>query len=318
MKNLIELKLRVKGRFTMHAHKVDADGNIVSTRKLAEFDNLITNGGLDCLGGAGYPARACIVGTGNTPEAVTDNTMETPIAVTSTWSSNAAFTYDGSPNYAVHMKETLRFGTGVAAGNLTEVGMTRGISSSFTTTTPLFSRSLIKDGSGNPITVTVLSDEVLDVTYELIIYPPADVTGTLSMTIEGVATDFTYLIRPASVSSPNWQISPSSNVAFKASKDSFGYNTSGGVSTIGAAALTGYPSGGSNSAWGGVTPASYTNGNYYVDGTYSLTLTTGNFAIKSFVFWWWSLFFQMEITPAMTKTSSQTFDITMRLSWNRV
>ena len=58
-------------------------------------------------------------------------------------------------------------------------------------------RALILDGGGSPTTLTILSDETLDVTYTIRVYPPTtDVTG--SITLDGVS--YGYTIRPCNVS----------------------------------------------------------------------------------------------------------------------
>lgn len=67
-----------------------------------------------------------------------------------------------------------QYGTGVAAGNLTEVGVYPGDPGQ-SATPPfyaghLFSRALILDSNGNPTTITVLSDEILTVTWQLRFY----------------------------------------------------------------------------------------------------------------------------------------------------
>src|SRR5690606_12406658 len=63
-----------------------------------------------------------------------------------------------------------RFPAGTIHGqNLSEVAM------SDAATRPIFCRALLKDSLGNPLTIVLLEDEVLDIVYELRMYlPPVD------------------------------------------------------------------------------------------------------------------------------------------------
>ena len=57
--------------------------------------------------------------------------------------------------------------------------------------TTLFSRALILDNGGSPTTITILSNEYLDIVYEYRVYPPegADYTGTV--VIDSITYDVT-------------------------------------------------------------------------------------------------------------------------------
>ena len=58
-------------------------------------------------------------------------------------------------------------------------------------TTPIFSRSLIKDGNGNPTSITVLADEQLYVAYTVSLYP-----GEVDYQNATVG-DYNVIVRPA-------------------------------------------------------------------------------------------------------------------------
>lgn len=176
------IDLGLKGRFKLIAVKPDG-----RERVLADwFDNLILDAGLNRAGTGGIIDRLS-VGSGNTAPAVGQTTLVSHVATTSVLTVAPTDGYDSVGNAYVFRRVRYRFAAGTATGNLAEVGAGW--------PTGLFSRALIKDGNGDPTTVTVLADESLDVLYELRLYVPADVSGTVS--ISGV--DYSYLIRPSQI-----------------------------------------------------------------------------------------------------------------------
>ncbi len=143
-------------------------------RETGWFKNLITDGGLNRIG-SGAIGSLVYVGSGSAAPSFTDTALQSVVASTGMTSND--FGAQGSAPYFSWARVTYRFGTGVAAGNLSEVGI--GWSGG------LFSRSLIRDSNGDPTTLTILSDEVLDVVYELRLYPPL-VDQTFNVVISGV------------------------------------------------------------------------------------------------------------------------------------
>ena len=159
--------------------------NILTTRF---FDDALTVNGLTI--------RACVVGSGTGTPDESDTTLDSYVANTITRQSfSAVFNATVSPRYVARI-DTFRFGEGVAAGNITEVGM---VPSSFggalNGSAPLMSRALVKNGSGVPITMTILSDEFLDVIFKQTWYVPEDVTGSVTIAVRGTPTAFDYTIR---------------------------------------------------------------------------------------------------------------------------
>jgi hypothetical protein len=172
-------------------------GRDVVTGEIAPFNNVITNNGLDLTANERLDNNIlkCHVGTGATAEEETDSILEN--FLTGDGDKTAGVPgQEATPPYFSTYVQTNRFGSGVAEGILSEVGMAPA-----STNGNLYSRSLIKDGGGTPTTIQILSDEWLDVVYEHRIYPdyidaagdPQDGTGTC--TIDGVSYDFA--IRPA-------------------------------------------------------------------------------------------------------------------------
>lgn len=165
------------GKYQLEKLKVDADGNdLPGTRQvlLPWFANLITDIGMNLLGSAGSAQdnlAYCRIGVGNTNPAYTDQALVSQTGYTNTVGSGGASGLSADGTY-IYRRVSKRFAAGTISGvNLAEVGM-----SYAGTGNNLFSRSLLKDISGNPTTITLLPDEVLDVIYELRQYlPPQDI-----------------------------------------------------------------------------------------------------------------------------------------------
>ncbi len=291
------LNIEVSGHFKMEA--VRADG---SRRHLAEFDNLITNTGLNQLGSGSSGSSqitGCVVGTGTTAPANTDTNMANQVAHTTNLMTVTRNTVAGS-NYSFY-RVTYRFAAGTATGNLTEVGM-RGASSP---TGPLFSRARILDGSNNPTSITVLAEEALDVTYELRVYhPTADVTGTVNLG----GTNYNFTIRRANSTNSDWGW-PELGVTL----------TRGGTNPVahsgGIAADTTAPN--SSIGQGTVAAQTYTNNNFFRDfiitfGLSAVTASIGSVVMTSSLGFW-----QIGFSPVVPKTASNIFTLTVRLSWSR-
>lgn len=136
--------------------------NIITDRGLIEWYNLPKISGFDTTGDI---ATNCCVGTGNTTPATTDVQLANFIAAAGGVKSTSGYVAAAGSDPAYwYARYSYQFGTGAAAGNLTEVGTYPGGASA---SADLFSRALILDSSGNPTAITVLSDEILTVTWEL-------------------------------------------------------------------------------------------------------------------------------------------------------
>lgn len=163
-----------------------------------EFKNLVLDNGIDYYMTAPSSfISGCILGSSSVPPVATDTAIASILGTSTTYQTGGA----GESNtatlpYYTSYYWTYRFIEGVATGNIAQVAMAYGsINTTTNTYSGLFSKALVKDGNGTPITITKLADEVLDVTYTLRIYSPSsDVTGTT--TISGVNYD--YIVRAAS------------------------------------------------------------------------------------------------------------------------
>lgn len=286
-------------------YKMEAVGPDGRRRLLADwFPNLITNVGLESIGVGDIYLQRCAVGSGNTAPSNSDTALVSLIGSTLTVTSNNQ-SAQSSPPYFGTQTITYRFPAGTATGNLAEVGIG-------STVTNLFSRALILDGGGSPTTITVLSSEALDVTYQLQLHSPTvDVTG--SVTITGVAT--AYTLRAAnSTNATSW--------APNASSDGGGVRNPAVYNGV-IGAVTTIPSGAS--AGGGVlTPAAYSGGSHQRDGTIAYGLTDGNVAggISAATFSGGIATgslgaFQLGFSPTIPKDNTKVLSLTYRHSWAR-
>lgn len=298
----VKLQTLVSGRFKISAFREDSSGAEIpgSRRQLADFPNLVTDGGLERMATASDWLTFCRVGTGATAPAVTDTALATQVASASVLSSSTG-TAATAPYYSFKTG-TYRFAAGVAAGNLSEVGV-----GWLATVSGLFSRALILDSGGSPTTITVLSDEILDVTYQFRTYPPAaDTAG--SVTLDGVV--YSYAGRAALVTSSSaWPVPMQA----------------GGANTItvydGAiGAVTGSPSGTSSSSPAPtVADVAYSSGSRIRSVTLTWGLTAGNLAggIQSIKYNHGFACYQIQFTPKIPKDATKTLSLTVSHSWAR-
>lgn len=292
------MKVELSGHFRMEAVRPDG-----SKRFLGEFDNLITNTGLNQYG-LDSPGTSiitgCAVGTGSTAPLNTNSNLVNQIAHTTNVQAAVRNTVAAS-NYSFY-RVTFRFAAGTATGNLTEVG----IRSQTSSTGPLFSRALILDGSGNPTSITVLSNEALDVTYELRLYhPTTDVTGVLNLG----GTNYNYTIRRALSESPDWGW-PDLGVTL-----SRGGNNPAAL-TGGLVAANSIPSGALTSS-STVTPQTYTTGNFFRDFQITFGLSAPTVSFTSVTMTTSMGFYQIAFSPVIPKTSSNILTLMVRLTWAR-
>lgn len=312
MKNIvIPAKIGVAGLYRVQVRRPDNSVRVDT----GWFNNLITDQGIEYLGAtAGYLA-ACQVGTGNSAPNVADTGLATYLAGSSTIHSTSLAAQGSSPYY-VARTNTYRFAAGVATGNISEVGI-----GTATTGSVLFSRALILDGGGSPTTITVLADEVLDVTYQLRVYPPTgDVTP--AVTDSGPAgTEHTFTVRAARVTTATdngngWGISQTGSIpgGNPGSGSTRAYNGAIG-------AITGSPAGTSDSATS-TTVSTYVAASDEIFQTSTFGLDDGNLSGGITALEWtfgrgaggcW----QAGVSPAIPKTASETLSITTKVTWSR-
>lgn len=176
------IKKQYSGRFFLKVENKETG----ETREY-ETENLVTDQGLERMATSSDYLGVCFVGSGSTPPSFSDSTLNTEIArvgKSKNWpnqgSSNritAAFNADILDPYTYGDMPYV-FAKGVAAGNITEIGIGWGDGL-------LYSRALILDDLGNPVAITVLPIEVLTVTYRHRHHAPTETTSQTGVVIGG-------------------------------------------------------------------------------------------------------------------------------------
>lgn len=306
----------VAGFFTLRLGKRQPDGTIAYKREFT-FPNLITNQGLNRMGDNSHYNSYCQVGTGTTPPAFTDTALVAAAGASAsssqTGGGNAQGVVIGPPRYA-YDRRVYRFAEGVGTGNLTEVG----VSWATGTGSTLYNRALILDGGGNPIALTKLDDEVLDVTYELRTYIPIDdVTGTIVITGSGTHD---YILRAAEADqvkgqfSAGWGPRVSSGSIFSSNSAMTAANAGNGAFTGNINTIDGAPSTGAGVATT-ISNNAYVNDSLQRFGKHTYGL--GGNPIRSILYsWGWSSY-QIQFDPPIPKGAGNSFEVEFMHSWSR-
>lgn len=291
----VNMHSQIGARFKLIAHKGDG----VATKETEWFNNIVLDSGLARMSVGTWIDRCC-VGTGNTISAISQTALASFLASTRTIQSTSAELQTTTLPYYRSLKVTWRFSEGVAAGNISEVGMGWG-------NTTLWNRALVLDANGNPTTITVLGDEFLDVVAEIRVYPTLSNEGSFALLDKLGATISThtftgspYMVTPGEaflkISSNNLNVysgtKNDSVIAVPAS--SLGSTTT---------RVDSYP-----------TPTS-------IKSVFTLGLTTTNGIHQSYRVQMSGLlgqsYYKFQITPTITKTSAQIMTYTATMSWGR-
>lgn len=283
------------------------------------FPNIITDLGLNRMGTANFNwFDYAYVGSGNTSPSANDVSLYNRIATSSLLGIYGASTNAGSPTYHSYKSRTYTFGVGVAAGNLSEVG----VGWSTTDINSIFSRALILDSYGNPTTITVLSDEYLYVTYEIQYYPLlTDTTGAVTFT-GNIGGTYDYIIRRANilndVNSLTGGLVAQINTAMSNTSNGT-YDNKSYYGDIGA--ITAYPANSITSSgaftW---THDSYVNDSFELYSTINIPVNTSNHAsgLRCLSFALGQKYHQIQFNPAIPKTSDDIITLRLKQSWGRV
>lgn len=296
----------LSGRFTLTFR----DEKTGKTRSYS-FDNMVLDSGLNRYGSVTTTSGhigGCILSSATGDPIATQTTVSSAHAGSTTLvSTSAAGSNTTTLPYWTKRQWTYRFAAGVGTGDISQIAMGWGVAANGTAT-GIFSLARVKDANGNPITLTKLADEVLDVRYELqLIVPSTDVTGTV--VLEGQTYNFT--MRPAQ--SGNWD-------AYYPVR----YTTGTGLfynGTIGSP--LNLPSG-SSAAGATNTLSSSVAGTFYCNGTISADLAQANLSggVRSILLQFeghkWQIQFSNVVDgTAVTKNSTKIFSLNFRISFGR-
>ena len=299
---MIEMKINagVSGHFTM----MTTNTKTGEQKVVASFPNLILDAGLERMGTGNY-LDVCRVGSGTSLPTVLQTQLDAKIASTDTVQTQPRGA-QATPPYYGWRRKTFRFAAGTATGNLSEVGVGWG---NITTDNFLFSRALILDGGGLPTTINVLADEVLDVIYELRLYPPLTDTVITGLNL-GLSTH-TVTVRAASVTnSASWGVGLGETVLVLRTNNAALQNGSLG-------AITADPSG--TSAQVPLVSAAYVANSRERVGTLTAGLNDANLAGGVTV----ALVtgsvgsFQFGFSPAIPKNNTRVLKLNLKVSWSR-
>lgn len=307
----IVMRIRMEGSFRLRTH----NGRGRTFNESAEIPNLITDAILDAFGTGKQQITDIRVGTGNNAPSASDTALQTQVAASSSTQATSGGSNVGADRYC-WASITRRFSPPGSNLNLQEVGAWAGDT--------MWSRALVVDGSGNPVSFPWGSDEILDVTYTFRLYPPL-VDWEETVNIAGVARD--VVLRPANVD--GWNVradnstgTPGGGPAFAgfvaAGSDGAGNAYSGALG-----AITDFPStpiSGAHSR----TLGPYTNGSFTRGATLTFGTGQGNGNIRCVTFSTYQSNFnvgqhpwQFSMDPVLTKTNAQSLQLYVQTSWGR-
>ncbi len=294
--------------------------NIIQTKKSGEktetgfFHNLVLDTGLERMSVGDYILRCCI-GRGNSTPKNSQTALDSFAYSTATRkSTSSGYNVTGAPYF--WYKFTWSFGLGVVTGNISEVGLGWANNN-------LWNRALIKDNLGNPTTITVLSDEYLDIASEIRFYPQPAISGSFNLYNKqnNVISEHTYS------GIPLFTASGGSN-DFASQKVCFGQLTQSGSSVYliyegdAGGSMTSRPAGTSYNAT--VNTSSYPTatsaaGNISCNPSDANSAGHKSFAIKigMDLLTYQSWGYKWQINPPIPKNSAQSLRYDFLVSWGR-
>lgn len=201
----VSFKMRPEFVYDLVAIKRDSNGNELSRRSIEDIHNLFTNTGVEQLmDGSSASSVSAVIGTGNRAPAITDTLLQTFLASRPTGDRGVSQWFDNGDGTGYYENTWVTvFPVGTATGIIAEVGSVFGSVAAPGPNTPIASRALVVDTSGNPTTFEVLADEELQLTqYFRRHVSYADQTAVINVN----GTDHTITWRP-------WGLAPGTNWA---------------------------------------------------------------------------------------------------------
>ena len=309
---VVESRAKISGQF--HILVKSPDG---STREY-EFDNLITNNGLNKIGRNLLPSRL-VAGSGNATPAVTDTQLQALLGSSTVRADDSGWTVVSTVEtatnpYYITWSAAFVFPKNTATGIWAELGSGWG-------TTDLFSRALIKDAEGNPITLTVVTDEQVTVTYRVRAYLPYIASSTTVSTITMNGTEYTLTSRPSvgqvgsnlfySIFGPYPGSGTDSQLRYYTNVTGMGSVINGPLAGTYVTAVSGNTT----------IVNAYITDSFYTEWTNSIPIGGMNHpsisGIQTAPFEYGLCEVATRIEPPINKTNTQTFSVTTRYYWDR-
>ena len=280
------------------------------------FHNTILDQGLDRMGATASATviSSVQVGTGNTPPATTQTSLVTFLAGVDSGSPYPASSVSsGSPDYKSVKTWIFTFPQGDVVGTIAEIG----VGWAATAGANLFSRELIRDGSGNPITLSLAAIDQLIVYYELT-YTPVITDGSGSVVLDSITYNYdSRILRAASFADIPFSVLGQRLAAIDTAQTYQSGTTLGAITDN-------FPNGSTiaSGSQTSVTTGSYTTGDYYLDqsifwdvgrandagGIGALALEGGSSS---------SIFYQIVFDSPIPKDNTQQLTLVVRYSWAR-
>ena len=315
MTHTLTAQVHCAGWYRLEKTKIDTDGQpIESTRTVVAdwFPNLITDAGLDLMATASNWLSACHVGSGSAAPAVSDTRLQARIGSSSTRQDSKRESLPDQ-GYA-YLRQTYRFTAGTATGNISELGIADSTNGDSYT---LLSRALVLDANGQPTTITVLADEVLDVTYEFRLYAPTT-DGSGGLTLGGSGTTHRWTSRACDLGRGSTPWDDTLGQAWRCHNE--GYSWFGRV--LADAQLLdrkANPTTADSRQATSVNRQAYTAGSHTVDFAFFCDLNDGN--VSGGIGWVGMSgsfgAYQWVFEPKIAKTAAQKLTLNLRLSWAR-
>ena len=299
----VQINNSVGARFKLVARKASTEE---ITRETEWFKNIVLDTGLNRMSVGTWIDRVR-VGSGNSTPVASQTQLDNTIASTVTvlsGSESISKQTTTSPYY-VAAKRTYRFAEGVAAGNISEVGCGWGNG------LDLWNRALVKDLNGNPTTITVLSDEFLDVIVEVRYYPTQTFSGSFNLLNKTgqIVSSHTYTGLP--------YFTEAGNVYFSTVSSSQTTLYSGSMNNVNTLPSTQLGSAYSTSTYPTPNTISCTSSFPLASGNGSIKTVVQSFGVISSASSSQSSAYKFEINPPIVKTDKMVLSFKFSISWNR-
>lgn len=307
--------ISIAGEYRIVAH--DADGNV--TFDSGNQRNIILNAGINLLGG---PSSAdmmsyCLIGSGKTVPNPEQEELDTYVAVHSSVADGEPhYNYDGDDAlYKVGRTKQYTF-TGLNNVQISELGL----AAEYTDENiyKLCTRALIKDTTGNPTTLTVLTGGTLNVFYTLwAVFNTAEVSGKVNILDNGGnRTAYNYKLRLGNVGNIHYLNSVGKGFS------SSGASIQHGAYSDDIAAITTLPSTAVYNDSGELVQESYVPGSGVMSVAWNIPISEGVGDLRTFSLTTsrgiWQIRFGSELDDSpITKTATQALIVPIQITWKQ-